>query len=304
MDNLKDQAHKKLEIAGVKFPSMDYEEHRIKGVGKHRYPVVNMDKFVDHSMDDKLHIEACKGLAMSTNFLVGGGFYGGLPPETREYYGGGDSFDTVLRNLEKLDPDGTHLQAIEDLIRSTSDVDLQRIYAGRYAYYALGAVIPWFYLIYLKKTTFFAKTNDVQSYWTQDQKNFPLITEYLNTLPFKTIGRVVFFTTFPTVPVPIHRDSIVAEHKDHNVNLFFSGSRKSFIFDPVTKEKIYLDQSAKSYFFNNRDFHGVDAEQTFRYTLRVDGTFTDELCEELGLEDGYTWKWDYERNLNNITMYK
>ena len=62
------------------------------------------------------------------------------------------------------------------------------------------------------------------------------------------------------------------------------------------KEKIYLQDGAKSYFFNNRDYHGVDPEPVYRYTLRVDGTFTDELCKELGLENGYTWKWSYENS--------
>jgi hypothetical protein len=87
----------------------------------------------------------------------------------------------------------------------------------------------------------------------------------------------------------------MAEHSDHNINLFFaSGSRPSFIWDEKAKKKIYLDSDARSYFFNNRDYHGVDPEPVFRYTLRVDGTFTDELCEQLGLEDGRTWKWSYE----------
>ena len=83
----------------------------------------------------------------------------------------------------------------------------------------------------------------------------------------------------------------------HIINLFFSsGGRPSFIWNEVTKEKTYLDKDARSYFFNNRDYHGVDPEPVFRYTLRVDGTFTDELCDQLGLENGYTWKWDYEKS--------
>ena len=95
----------------------------------------------------------------------------------------------------------------------------------------------------------------------------------------------------------MHRDGVVAEHKDHNINLFFTpGWRPSFVYDEITKEKVYLEQGARSYFFNNRDYHGVDPEPNFRYTLRIDGTFTDELQEELGLVDGYTWNWNYERN--------
>ena len=77
--------------------------------------------------------------------------------------------------------------------------------------------------------------------------------------------------------------------------MFFDGGwRPSFVWDEKTKEKHHLPSGARSYFFNNRDYHGVDPEPIFKYTLRIDGTFTDEMCEKLGLEDGYTWKWSYE----------
>jgi len=164
----------------------------------------------------------------------------------------------------------------------------------KYAYFAMGAVIPWFFALYLKKNDFNKKTHDLGQ-WTEAAKLFPNVVDYVNQLPFKTIGRVLFFTTYPNAGVVTHRDSIVTEHSDHNINLFFaSGSRPSFVWDEKTKEKKYLDVNARSYFFNNRDYHGVDPEPVFRYTLRVDGTFTDELCDQLGLEDGYTWKWSYE----------
>jgi len=298
-----DQKHKKLTLGNVEFPSMDYEQHQIKGVGCNRYPIVNMDKFIDHSYDDILHLEVCKGLAKASHPVIGGGIYGGLPPEVTQNFNNNDSFDVMLRNLEKYDPTGHHLAIIEDLARESSSREEAMLHIGKYAYYALGAIIPWFFLLYLKKSTFNGKSSDSTSVTTPDSKHFPKLMEYTNSLPFKTIGRIVFFTTFPNCAVPTHRDSIVAEHKDHNINLFFSGARKSFVYDPLMKQKIYLDQSAKSYFFNNRDYHGVDAEPVFRYTLRIDGTFKDEVCEELGLINGYTWKWDYEKNNPNLGSF-
>ena len=82
----------------------------------------------------------------------------------------------------------------------------------------------------------------------------------------------------------------VQTHCDQNINLFFeAGWRPSFVWDDVAKKKLYLEQGATSYFFNNRDYHGVDPEPTFRYTLRVDGVFEDWLQDELGLENGTVW---------------
>jgi hypothetical protein len=110
-------------------------------------------------------------------------------------------------------------------------------------------------------------------------------------LPFKVVGRVLFFTTYPNAGVTAHRDYYVDSHKDQNINLFFAGGwRPSFIWDDIKNEKIYLESGATSYFFNNRDYHGVDPESAFRYTLRVDGVFEDWLQKELNLDNGWVYK--------------
>ena len=76
---------------------------------------------------------------------------------------------------------------------------------------------------------------------TPNASHFPKLMKYIETLPFKSIGRVLLFTAYPNAPVCTHRDSIVAEHKDHNINLFFTGGdRSSYIWDATTDEKIYL----------------------------------------------------------------
>lgn len=283
-------------IDGHKFLSMDYIDLGIKGVGRDRQPIVCMDEYIDHSQDDLLHIECCKGLARQQFTVPGGMFYGGVPPATQEEFGGSDSWDTMLRELPKYDPTGMHQQAIQELLSGPEDEEFKKSCVWRYAYYALGAIIPWFFVVYLKLNNFATKTNDQNATWTNSAKHFPNLVKYIETLPFESVGRVLFFTTYPNAPIATHRDSIVKEHKDHNINLFFSGGdRKSYVFDPKTNERIYLPPGSRSYYFNNRDFHGVDPEPKFRYTLRVDGTFNAELREKLKLDDGYTWKPEYDQ---------
>jgi len=282
-----------FKVGNLNIPHFRYEEFGIKGVGKDRLPIVNMDQYIDHSRDTELHIECCKGLSICNDIKMGM-VYGSLPPEEVNRLNGNDCWSETLSNLEKIDPTGEHKKAILDIIeQSPKGEQLKNVY--KYCYFALGSAIPWFYALYLKESGFEGKTNSNNT-WTDNSKYFPKLLKYLETLPFKTIGRVLFFTTYPTAGVVIHRDSIMAEHKDHNINLFFDGGwRPSFIWDEKRKEKIYLEKGAKSYFFNNRDYHGVDPEPNFRYTIRIDGTFNDELCEKLKLENGYTWKWDYEK---------
>jgi hypothetical protein len=286
-----DQLHTGGMIHTQKIPSFAYKEYGTKGVGNQRLPIISMDQFIDHSQDTLLHIECCKGLALSEDIKMGM-VYGALPPEEVTRFSGHTCWSEMLKDIRKYDPTGIHQQALKEIIDQSPGREMQVIY--KYAYFAMGAVIPWFFALYLKKNDFGKKTEDIGQ-WTESAKYFPNLVKYIETLPFKTVGRVLFFTSYPQAGVVIHRDSVVAEHKDHNINLFFDGGwRPSFIWNEHKKEKVYLPNGSKSYFFNNRDYHGVDPEPVFRYTLRVDGTFTDEVCEKLGLEDGYTWKWNYE----------
>lgn len=288
-----DQPYLRRTVAGNVVSSFDHEIRGPLGVGQKRSLMVNMDRYIDHSMDDELHWEACRGLALSETQKMGM-FIGPVPPEIRKRTGCGEGWAEMIRNIEDHDPTGIHGRNLE-LVASAAPKgqELQAMY--RYAYFAMGASIPWFFAIYLKTNSFGTKTMD-QGSWTEAARNFPRIVEYVQTLPMSVIGRVLFFTTFPNAGVTVHRDGPVAEHKDHNINLFFSGGwRPSFIYDETNGEKHHLDPNARSYFSNNRDYHGVDPTPEFRYTLRVDGTFNKDICDELGLIDGYTWKWDYLR---------
>jgi len=292
---MKDQEYVYFPHQGRNWQTFHHQEHGIKGVGKDRHPMLNMDKYLDHSMDLELHREISIGIAKTKNYRMGTAT-GGHPPEIREKYGMKDGWSEMLRELEKYDPDGFHKESIKQILETSKPEDrFKSVY--KYFYFSAGSLIPWFFTVYIKEAGFFDKATDQKSLWTEDAKLFPKLIEYINALPFKSIGRILFFTTYPNAGVIVHRDGVVAEHKDHNINLFFTpGWRPSFVYDEITKEKVYLEQGARSYFFNNRDYHGVDPEPNFRYTLRIDGTFTDELQEELGLVDGYTWNWNYERN--------
>lgn len=278
------QKVKSIKVNDTNIPHFDYEEFGIKGVGKNQTPIVSMDKYIDHSLNKELHIECCKGLALNEASYKQGMIFGAITPEAEASIGV-RSWTSILDTIERDHPE--HLNVVEELISK----DPKAVY--RYIYFALNGAIPWFFGLYLKQNNFYEKVQGGQ--WSKAAKDFPMLVEYLHSLPFKHIGRVLFFTTFPGAPVIEHRDAEVVAHKDHNINLFFTKSRPSYVWDEIKKEKIYLEQNALSYFFNNRDYHGVDSEKSFRYTLRVDGTFTNEMCDTLGLQDGYTWHPDYER---------
>lgn len=291
MNENKNQKVVPVPIGTQNFYTFGYQKYGVLGVGKNRYPILSMDQYIDHSMDEELHTECCIGLAQSSEYRLGMA-HGPLPESEKVRIGADYSWTDMLRNIEQFDPDGRHRRAIDQII-ATTPVDNLFSAVYRYVYFAMGAPIPWFFALYLKYSGFKDKATDGQ--WLPAATRFPKLLKYIETLPFKEIGRVLFFTTYPNAGVVMHRDSNVNEHKDHNINLFFTGGRPSYVWDDINNKKVYLDPTAKSYFFNNRDYHGVDPEPQFRYTLRIDGTFTDELQEKLGLVDGYTWKWDYDK---------
>lgn len=281
------QKMKLIQYKDTSVQHFDYEELGVQGVGKNNLPIVNMDKYIDHSYDNELNVECYAGLALCEDSYKMGMFWGDLPPE-EETRLNGKSWTTILNHIDEYDPTGIHRKTIDEILSKQGGK--KALY--RYIYFAMGGVIPWFFGLYLKENHFATKTHNGK--YNEVSKNFPKLLDYLETLPFTNIGRVLFFTTYPGAGVAIHRDANMAPHKDHNINLFFSsGRRPSFIWDEKIKQKHYLEETATSYFFNNRDHHGVDPEPNFRYTLRVDGTFTDEMCEQLGLVNGYTWHPDY-----------
>lgn len=281
----------KINFNGITQTHWDFQRVGLKGFGKNHIPIINMDKYINTEMNDMLHSECLIGLTLCENIKMGK-FNGSVPPFELNNTGR-DSWTKLLKDIEKYDPDGVHAKNLKTIIdKSPSGKGSQMLY--RYMYFAMGAVIPWFFTLYLLDNSFMTKNNASNRYTDYAFNYFPNVIEYINSLPFKHIGRILFFTTYPQAGVVTHRDSPMVPHKDHNINLFFDRSRPSFVWDDITEQKTYLDSNASSYFFNNRDYHGVDKENGFRYTLRIDGTFTDEMCDKLGLVDGWTWHPDYD----------
>lgn len=273
-------------IKNITWPYFDYKPMPVCGVGVDRLPIVSMDQYIDTSRNQEMHYECCKGLALSDKYKMAM-YPGALHPSEQQKHK--VSFSEMLYNMVDHDPLGHHRANLEEIIKIAAN-PRHAIY--KYMYYAMGADVPWFFALYLRDQDFSKKTSLPEIMWNDVAvTNFPKLIEYIETLPFKTIGRVMFFTTYPGAGVSAHRDYFVEDHRDQNINLFFSaGWRPSFVWDDTANKKIYLEDKSTSYFFNNRDYHGVDPEPHFRYTLRVDGTFDDSLQQQLGLTDGWVYR--------------
>ena len=118
--------------------------------------------------------------------------------------------------------------------------------------------------------------------WHENSNLFPGLKVWLESLPFKEIGRVLFWLTENDCDMYPHRDNF--EYKEHsNEFIWFNPTKEKrfYIYDEGAALKIPVNSS--SAFFNDLDVHGVDRADKLQYTLRVDGIFTDEFRKQLGI---------------------
>lgn len=123
---------------------------------------------------------------------------------------------------------------------------------------------------------------------------FPELMQFVKTLPFESIGRIVIFVSNPFVEGQIHSDLATAQeylfpplenkkaYKNQNFIWFNpSGRKKFFVYDEDTKEKHIVD--TKACFFNTWDYHGSESTDETTFSFRVDGKFIPGLKQTLKL---------------------
>jgi hypothetical protein len=153
------------------------------------------------------------------------------------------------------------------------------------------------------KNNFWYGKNSNECEWNTDK--FPLLQQWIEKLSiFQEIGRVMLFKNNPGNAVSAHRDDLFSPHSNHFVNFQLNKVRPAYIYDELKNEKIYVN--SRIYMFNEHDIHGVDSEDTDEYTVRVDGKFTTEFCNLIGLENGIVWDKTCRTGAatNNLKFYE
>lgn len=265
---------------------MEYIEKRDEVLGNlkfwrhHQLPVagINNQTFVDftHFTNDwdfkKIDDEICIGLSLTdtTNIPM---VSGEMPPEILEQYNGRVFEGEYFWNLEE-----------EEDKRIIKDMTINQ--RRKYLLFKNKIILPWYFISVLKPNKFATKSEDLYPWEDFVDLYMPYTKNCLLKLPFKQIGRVVIYSSLPNIEVPCHRDDVFDSHRDHHINLNPGGYRPVYVYDSIRKNKIYLNQSYKAYAYNVRDYHGVDGTNQFSYTIRVDGEYNDEVCNQLNLVDG------------------
>ena len=141
--------------------------------------------------------------------------------------------------------------------------------------YRYGVYFPWKVFYELLPGGFWdEKSNPQGKQFTEEAEElFPRTLEYLRRLPFRHIGRVNLLGLEANDHGTVHRDGDPAEKTtvDHFLTICPRGDKRLFLWDEAKREKHFV--RGRIYWFNDSDYHGVEADPYFRYSIRVDGVF-------------------------------
>lgn len=227
-------------------------------IGINGSPFVN---FTSHCSFDfeKMNEEICIGLA-TTDLTKLPMVSGVIPPKIREREIDGEFETSVIKNYT----------GDKNILANMSSMEKRK-----YLFFKHKSVVPWYFILDLKPNVFQTKTQDLYP-WEDIVSKFTYTKKCIEELPFKEIGRVVIYGSWPESRVPCHRDKAPSTDFDNHINFNPGGYRPVYVYDSVNDKKIFLPTDHKLYAYNTSDYHGVDPLSYFSYTVRVDGVYSEE----------------------------
>ena len=111
---------------------------------------------------------------------------------------------------------------------------------------------------------------------TEAAEEFSELTDFLSTLPFKATGRMLVIYDDSGAATPAHRDHLTTDVCHHFVWLRTNRRKPFYVLNHETGEKLYVD-SYSAWFDTVNQFHGSDGGEGLTFSIRVDGTFTDDF---------------------------
>jgi hypothetical protein len=262
--------------------------------GLYGRPFLNLDPLLELPPLDDVHEEICLALAQVPTDYTGGSHRSMdiMPPSQRA-----DAVVDYVEVVRGLDDDQwARFVALADDASDFDGVDrpINRSDIGEERGAPLsrrqmlwlkvrhGVYFPWkAYVELIPNARWSDKANPAGKAFTRTARQFFSKTiDLVTRLPFAHIGRCNLMGLESNDWGTVHRDGDPDEQgrPDEFITLYppVGGDRRKqlFVWDEQTKTRHVVD-GATAVWFNDFDFHGVAAAPFFRYSLRVDGVFTD-----------------------------
>ena len=146
-----------------------------------------------------------------------------------------------------------------------------------------GVYFPWkVYLEMIPNRTWEEKSSPEGKDFTRLARTFfPKTIAFVKSLPFLHVGRCNLMGLASNDHGTVHRDGVPADKPkvDHFITLCPRGDKRLYLWDEEKREKTPV--AGRAYWFNDSDYHGVDADPFFRYSIRVDGAFRPDFLAAL-----------------------
>lgn len=262
--------------------SFKYYEMGTMGVGYTGIPIAALDNYINKDRFPYINEELENNVPHSKEHWVSMIPKGIVPT----YVNNEPCVDSILANM-----DSRQWLWLKDSLREVdikSLVELRRDIAS-----AVELKKNWKATLQLRNTTNF-KSKCHPTTWKDIALNFPRLQAFIMTLPIKALGYVNIMMYEKGRALQIHRDTFCAPHTEHFININFHAKPKpTFVFDETGGNRYYLHEGVQCYFFNETDLHGMEATEEDHFTVRIDCQFNDQLCHQLGMQNGKVFDWHY-----------
>lgn len=263
----------------------------LEGIWGH--PFLDLEPLLDLGGLDALHDEICLGLTRVEVTYTGGSHrsLGIMPPSLAH-----DPYVDYGEAIRSLTPAQFEIFAsladkdspVDPVLQGTSGFGEDQehplsIQQMRYLKYRAGVYFPWkVYYELLPNRWWSEKSRGEGKDFTEEARRvFPRTVAFVESLPFAELGWVKILGLMANDHGTVHRDGDPRTKPtvDHFVTFCPRGDKRLYLWDEERRTKTHAP--SRAYWFNDSDYHGVEADPYFRYSIRVDGIFEAELMEKL-----------------------
>lgn len=254
-------------------------------------PYIDLEPFLDLSELGAIHEEVCLGLAQVPAGYTGGSHrsMGIMPPSLADQ--ALTDYGSVLAGLS-LDERAVFASLADDPLgaREADSLDFgeeRPLTLSRrqqlWLEYRHGVYFPWkVYYEMIPNHYWDQKSSAEGKAFTREARTFfPRTVAFVKSLPFTEIGRCNIMGLRAHDYGTVHSDGDPAAKPDvdHFITFCPAGNKRLFLWDEERREQLFVERRA--FWFNDSDYHGVEAAPFFRYSIRVDGVFRPELLRAL-----------------------
>lgn len=259
-------------------------------------PWIDLEPYIDTSRFEEIDDEICLGLANVQVEYTGGShkWMGIVPPSLADEpyvdYGeviDGFSPEEFARFVALSDtPDAFDLERQHDYeFGEERDNPLSRKQM-LFLKYRYGVYFPWKAFYEMVPTAGWEdKSHGIgKAFKPEAIRHFPKLIELVRGLPLQAIGRCNILGLEANDHGTVHTD--LGHEEKHEADPFITicprGDKRLYLWDDVEQHKEYVE--SRVFWFNDCDYHGVEADPYFRYSVRVDGYFDEAFLERVRRE--------------------